>query len=120
MRCLLQGSNVTIPLRSRNSTTAISTTVSDDLLGQARTALPDLNDASLMDQALAALCAEHRAAEIDRSYQVFRDVPLDTEDECQPHLAPRSAERPQDAASVRGPRRRDGLPLTRVPLLIQA
>ncbi len=24
---------------------------------------------------------EHRAAEIDRSYQVFHDVPLDTEDE---------------------------------------
>ena len=52
-----------------------------DLLSQARTALPDLNDASLMDRALAALCAEHRAAEIDRSYQVFHDVPLDTEDE---------------------------------------
>ena len=59
----------------------ISTTVSDDLLCQARTALPDLNDASLLDRALAALCAEHRAAEIDRSYQVFREVPLDTEDE---------------------------------------
>ena len=59
----------------------ISTTVSDDLLSQARTALPDLNDASLMDRALAALCAEHRAAEIDRSYRVFGDVPLDTEDE---------------------------------------
>ena len=59
----------------------ISTTVSDDLLSQARNALPDLNDASLMDRALAALCAEHRAAEIDRSYQVFDDVPLDTEDE---------------------------------------
>ena len=59
----------------------ISTTVSDDLLSQARTALPDLNVASLMDRALAALCAEHRAAEIDRSYQVFDNVPLDTEDE---------------------------------------
>lgn len=59
----------------------ISTTVSHDLLNQARDVLPDLNDASLMDRALAALCAEHRAAEIDRSYQVFVDVPLDTEDE---------------------------------------
>ena len=59
----------------------ISTTVSDDLLGQARAAMPDLNDASLMDRALAALCAAHRAAEIDRSYEVFHDVPLDTEDE---------------------------------------
>ena len=59
----------------------ISTTVSDDLLSQARIALPDLNDASLMDRALAALCAEHRAAEIDRSYRMFHDLPLDTEDE---------------------------------------
>ena len=59
----------------------ISTTVSDDLLSQARAVMPDLNDASLMDRALAALCAEYRAAEIDRSYQVFQDVPLDTEDE---------------------------------------
>ena len=59
----------------------ISTTVSDDLLSQARTALPDLNDASLMDRALAALCAEHRSVEIDRSYQAFLEVPLDAEDE---------------------------------------
>lgn len=59
----------------------ISTTVSDDLLGRARAALPDLNDASLMDRALAALCAEHRASEVDRSYQVFSDLPLDTPDE---------------------------------------
>ena len=50
-------------------------------MSQARAVMPDLNDASLMDRALAALCAEHRAAEIDRSYQVFHDVPLDTEDE---------------------------------------
>lgn len=59
----------------------ISTTVSDGLLSQARAAMPDLNDASLIDRALAALCAEHRAAEIDRSYEVFDKVPLDTEDE---------------------------------------
>ena len=59
----------------------ISTTVSDDLLSRARAALPDLNDASLIDRALVALCAEHRAAEIDRSYEVFSDVPLDTTDE---------------------------------------
>lgn len=43
--------------------------------------MPDLNDASLIDRALAALCAEHRAAEIDRSYAVFDRIPLDTEDE---------------------------------------
>ena len=59
----------------------ISTTVSDELLGQARAALPDLNDASLMDRALAALCADHRAAEVDRSYKIFGELPLDTQDE---------------------------------------
>ena len=51
------------------------------MLSSARTALPELNDASLMDRALAALCAEHRAAEIDRSYQIFGELPLDTQDE---------------------------------------
>ena len=59
----------------------ISTTVSDDLLGRARAALPTLNDASLLDRALAALCDEHRAAEIDQSYGAYDDLPLDTEDE---------------------------------------
>ena len=59
----------------------ISTTVSGELLSNARTALPELNDASLMDRALAALCAEHRAAEIDRSYKIFGELPLDTQDE---------------------------------------
>ena len=59
----------------------ISTTVSGELLSNARDALPELNDASLMDRALAALCAEHRAAEIDRSYKIFGELPLDTQDE---------------------------------------
>ena len=59
----------------------ISTTVSDELLTQARAALPDLNDATLMDRALEALCAAHRAAEIDRSYEAYDAIPLDTEDE---------------------------------------
>ena len=59
----------------------ISTTVSDELLGRARAALPNLNDAALLDRALSAICAEHRAAEIDRSYDVFDTLPLDTEDE---------------------------------------
>ena len=51
------------------------------MLSSARTALPELNDASLMDRALAALCAEHRAVEIDRSYKIFGELPLDTQDE---------------------------------------
>ncbi len=59
----------------------VSTTVSDGLLEQARAALPDLNDATLLDRALAALCAELRAAEIDLSYRIYEALPLDTEDE---------------------------------------
>ena len=59
----------------------ISTTVSDVLLEQARSADPDLNDAALLDRALSALCAERRAGEVDRSYRVFDDLPLETEDE---------------------------------------
>lgn len=55
--------------------------MSNELLGRARDALPDLNDASLMDRALAALCSEQRSAEIDRSYEAFAALPLDTQDE---------------------------------------
>ena len=56
----------------------ISTTVNGTLLDQARSTLPDLNDAALLDRALSALCDEHRAAEVDRSYRVFDETPLDT------------------------------------------
>ncbi len=55
--------------------------MSDVLLDQVRSALPDLNDAALLDRALSALYSEHRAAEVDRSYSVFDEVPLNTEDE---------------------------------------
>ncbi len=54
--------------------------MNDTLLDQARSTLPDLNDAALLDRALSALCAEHRAAEVDPSYRVFDETPLDTED----------------------------------------
>ncbi|MDE0376987.1 MAG: antitoxin MazE5 [bacterium] len=43
--------------------------------------MPDLNDASLLDRALAALCADLHAAEIDRSYGIYETLPLETEDE---------------------------------------
>ena len=59
----------------------ISTTVSDTLLDQARSTDPALSDAALLDRALSALCAKHRAAEVDRPYRVFDEVPLETEDE---------------------------------------
>ena len=38
-------------------------------------------DASLMDEALAALLARHRSVEIDASYAVYDDHPLDEPDE---------------------------------------
>jgi hypothetical protein len=41
----------------------------------------DLNDAGLLDEALDALVARHRAAEIDASYAAYDDHPLDESDE---------------------------------------
>jgi len=58
----------------------ISTTVDDATLAAAR-ALGLGNDAMLIDAALAALVAAHRSAEIDRSYEAYDRMPLDTPDE---------------------------------------
>jgi len=46
----------------------ISTTVDKQLLDRARLARADANDAELIDEALAALLARDRAAEIDAAY----------------------------------------------------
>jgi len=51
------------------------------LLETARRARADLNDAALLDAALHALVARERAAEVDASYGVYDEVPLDTADE---------------------------------------
>jgi antitoxin MazE5 len=59
----------------------VSTTVDADLLGRARKATRNLNDAALVDAALEALLARRRAAELDASYAVYDEVPLDTPDE---------------------------------------
>lgn len=48
--------------------TRLSTTVDRDLLEHARQLRGGLNDAALIDEALAALVAQHRAAEIDAEY----------------------------------------------------
>jgi hypothetical protein len=40
-----------------------------------------VNDAELLDEALAALLAHHRTAEIDAGYAVCDDRPLDEPDE---------------------------------------
>jgi hypothetical protein len=41
----------------------------------------ELNDAALLDEALGALVAQHRAVEIDAGYAAYEDHPLDEPDE---------------------------------------
>lgn len=59
----------------------ISTTVDAELLARAR-ALNSGTDASMIERALSALLALHRAAELDREYaDAYAAQPLDTPDE---------------------------------------
>jgi hypothetical protein len=59
----------------------ISTTVDEGLLTSARGARSQLPDSALIDEALAALLARHRAIEIDAAYAAYDELPLDTPDE---------------------------------------
>jgi hypothetical protein len=59
----------------------VSTTVDEQLLEGARRLRTGLNDATLIDEALAALVARYRAAEIDASYARYDQQPIDTPDE---------------------------------------
>lgn len=59
----------------------VSTTVDGELLAQARAARSGVPDAALIDEALRALLAGHRAAEIDAAYKVYDEHPLDEPDE---------------------------------------
>ena len=59
----------------------VSTTVDEQLLTSARRALIGVADATLMDEALAALVARHRAAETDAAYEAYDRLPLETKDE---------------------------------------
>jgi len=59
----------------------VSTTVDEGLLAQARDLRSDVNDATLLDEALAALLANHKAAQIDAAYKAYDDQPLDHPDE---------------------------------------
>jgi antitoxin MazE5 len=59
----------------------ISTTVDEGLLTNARGLLSQLPDSMLIDEALAALVARHRAVEIDAAYAAYDKSPLDTPDE---------------------------------------
>jgi hypothetical protein len=61
--------------------TRVSTTVDAELLANARRARSGLADSALLDEALAALLARQRAAEIDAAYAAYDAQPLDNEDE---------------------------------------
>ncbi len=61
--------------------TRLSTTVNATLLDDARSARSGVSDAVLVDEALSALIARHRAAEVDASYAAYDDHPLDEPDE---------------------------------------
>lgn len=61
--------------------TRVSTTVDGALLTRAREATGATSDAALFDQALEALLARRRRAEIDASYSAYDERPLDEPDE---------------------------------------
>lgn len=61
--------------------TRVSTTVDAELLASARRARSGLADSALLDEALAALLARQRAAEIDAAYAAYDAQPLDEEDD---------------------------------------
>jgi hypothetical protein len=62
--------------------TRLSTTVDHDLLTSAREARAGSNDAELIDEALTALLARLRSAEIDEAYRrAYESHPIDEPDE---------------------------------------
>jgi hypothetical protein len=61
--------------------TRLSTTVDADLLDGARRVRSGVRDAALIDEALRALLARHRAAELDAAYAAYDEQPLDEPDE---------------------------------------
>lgn len=61
------------------SRTRVSTTVDADLLESAREATGK-PDSALLDEALAALLARHRSAEVDAGYAAYDAHPLDEPD----------------------------------------
>jgi hypothetical protein len=60
--------------------TRLSTTVDASLLDGARRIRSGSTDAALIDEALTALLARHRAAEIDVSYTAYDRHPIDEPD----------------------------------------
>ena len=58
----------------------LSTTVDAQLLSNARSVRSGITDAALVDEALGALLARHRAAEVDASYAAYDEHPVDEPD----------------------------------------
>jgi hypothetical protein len=63
------------------SRTRLSTTVDAGLLNSARSLRSGITDAALIDEALQALLARHRSAEVDASYLAYDKHPIDEPDE---------------------------------------
>jgi len=63
------------------SRTRLSTTVDAALLNSARSVRSGTTDAALVDEALAALLARHRHAEVDASYAAYDEHPINEPDE---------------------------------------
>ena len=59
----------------------LSTTVNSELLENARNLRTGSTDAALVDEALRAFLAIHRAAEVDASYAAYDTQPLGEPDE---------------------------------------
>ncbi len=59
----------------------LSTTVDAELLGSARSARSGITDAALIDEALSALLARHRSAEVDAGYAAYDEHPAEEPDE---------------------------------------
>ena len=59
----------------------LSTTVDAHLLSSARGVRSGITDAALVDEALGALLARHRSAEVDASYSAYDQHPVDEPDE---------------------------------------
>jgi hypothetical protein len=60
--------------------TRLSTTVDADPLADARRMRSGVTDAALVDEALQALLARRRAAEVDAGYAAYDEHPLDEAD----------------------------------------
>jgi hypothetical protein len=61
--------------------TRLSTTVDEHLLEAARRVRAGGTDAAMIDEALRALVARHRSAEVEASYAAYDEHPLDESDE---------------------------------------